>query len=215
MKLLINKLAIARGEEFILQDVSFTVVTGQGLLVQGANGSGKSTLLRALAGLLPSQSGSISIVDPEPQFSGHSVASQCHYLGIENAMKSALSVAENLIFWRQFSGEPHLSIDEALAMMGLDGLQDLPFGHLSTGQRRRVAIARLLLNWRPIWLLDEPTSGLDKVSEAQFADVMGVHLEDGGMIIAATHLPLDLDNTRILTLANGSIEGLDTKETNP
>ena len=97
-------------------------------------------------------------------------------------------------------------IDDALDMVGLDGLQSVPFAHLSTGQRRRIGIARLLVSYRPIWILDEPTSGLDAASEKQFADLMNVHLEDGGIIIAATHIPLGLENAPVVVLGESSGE---------
>lgn len=108
-------------------------------------------------------------------------------------MKTALSVEENLTFWRDFCGEPHLGVGEALEMVGLPGIGHLPFGYLSTGQRRRASIARLLVSWRPVWLLDEPTAGLDAASEKQFSALMAAHLEDGGIVVAATHVPLGLE----------------------
>ncbi len=97
------------------------------------------------------------------------VASACHYLGHLNAMKTALTVAENLRFWQRVSAASRiLSVDEALETVGLGDIGHLPFGYLSTGQKRRAAIAKLLVSHRPVWLLDEPTAGLDKASEAQF-----------------------------------------------
>ena len=206
MKLQIENLAVMRGEEMILSALSFDVSSGQALIVRGHNGSGKSTLLRAISGLLPIESGSISLQEPDPEFAGSAVVDLCHYLGGENAMKPAMSVAENLQFWQNFAGQPHLDIDDALDMVGLDGLQSVPFAHLSTGQRRRIGIARLLVSYRPIWILDEPTSGLDAASEKQFADLMNVHLEDGGIIIAATHIPLGLEKAPVLVLGESSGE---------
>ncbi|MEP1207048.1 MAG: heme ABC exporter ATP-binding protein CcmA [Rhizobiaceae bacterium] len=206
MRLQIEELGVKRGEEMILSALSFTVSGGQALIVRGANGAGKSTLLRAIAGLLPHESGHVSIENPDPEFADSTVPELCHYLGGDNAMKPAMSVAENLQFWQEFSGHPHLDIDDALDMVGLDGLQSVPFGHLSTGQRRRIGIARLLVSYRPIWILDEPVSGLDAASEAQFAALMQVHLEDGGLIVAATHVPLGLDNAAVLTLDQNSVE---------
>src|SRR5690606_30582420 len=136
---------------------------GGGLVVTGPNGSGKSTLLRIVAGLLPPAAGLIRLEDAPAGFEG--VAAACHYLGHANAMKTALTVDENLRFWRGFSGEPHLEVEEAREMVGLPETGHLPYGYLSTGQRRRVSIARLLVSYRPVWLLDEPTAGLDKASE--------------------------------------------------
>ena len=200
MKLQVNNLSVNRGEEQILSDLSFSVATGEALIVRGANGAGKSTLLRALAGLLSSESGSIEIVEPEAEFADQTVSDLCHYLGGDNAMKPALSVEENLQFWQDFCGRPHLDVEEALDMVGLDGLQTVPFAHLSTGQRRRIAIARMLVSYRPIWILDEPTSGLDAASEKQFSALMQAHLEDDGLIIAATHIPLGLASASELEL---------------
>ena len=108
-------------------------------------------------------------------------------------MKPALSVRENLLFWQKFNGEPRLNIDEALEAVDLPGIEHLPFGYLSTGQKRRVSIAKLLVSYRPLWIVDEPTAGLDKASEARFAELMRGHMQEGGMIVAATHIPLGLD----------------------
>jgi heme exporter protein A len=198
MRLIADQFGAKRGGETIFSDVSFELGSGDGLVVTGPNGAGKSTLLRALAGLLPVSEGAIRLEGGTEDFP--TIAAACHYLGHENGMKKALTVFENLAFWREFLGSPHLAIDEALEMVGLDTIGHLPFGYLSTGQKRRIAIARLLVSYRPLWLLDEPTSGLDKHSEMQFIALMKAHLEDGGMIIAATHLPLGLDGVAELRL---------------
>jgi heme exporter protein A len=200
MKLVVEDLSVMRGEDLILSALSFEVASGEALLVGGPNGAGKSTLLRALAGLLPLEAGQISLIGTEPELSDSPFQSHSHFLGNQNAMKPAMNVEENLTFWQDFSGQPHLDVDEALDMVGLDGLQAVPFAHLSTGQRRRIAIARLLVSYRPIWILDEPTAGLDAASEVQFSALMQAHLEDDGLIIAATHVPLGLASARHLTL---------------
>lgn len=197
MQLIADNLAVERSGEIVVSDISFALSDGQALIITGPNGSGKSTLLRAIAGLLPLAEGTIQL-----QGAGEAdeVAEASHYLGHKNAMKPALTVAENLEFWQGFGGEPHLSVAEALEMVGLEATTDLPFGYLSTGQRRRIAIARLLINHRTIWLLDEPTAGLDADSEAGFAALMAAHLDDDGIIVAATHQPLGLTGAAELAL---------------
>jgi heme exporter protein A len=121
-------------------------------------------------------------------------------------MKPALSVRENLSFWQKFNGAAQSEIDEALEAVDLPGVEHLPFGYLSTGQKRRVSIARLLVSHRPLWIVDEPTAGLDKASEARFAEIMRGHMREGGMIVAATHIPLGLEGVSALDMAACSVE---------
>ena len=199
MQLVAEKLAGERGGEIVFSDVSFQVGDGQALTITGPNGSGKSTLLRIVAGLLEPAAGVIRLDGSRLEWP--TIASAAHYLGHGNSMKPALTVNENLRFWRGFLGEAHLDVDEALDMVGLGDLGHLPFGYLSTGQRRRVAIARLVVSYRPLWLLDEPTSGLDRASEMQFTALMQAHREEGGIIVAATHQPLGLDDAVQLRLS--------------
>ncbi|WP_208438327.1 heme ABC exporter ATP-binding protein CcmA, partial [Bartonella taylorii] len=128
------------------------------------------------------------------------LASVCHYLSIQNAMKSSLSVIDNLQFWAAFYSQYLRTPHEALADVGLSDLGHLPFRVLSTGQNRRVAIARLLLSYRPVWILDEPTSGVDSHTQSIFANLFQNHLIQGGMIIAATHTPLVLPEIYTIAL---------------
>ncbi|RWQ17758.1 heme ABC exporter ATP-binding protein CcmA [Mesorhizobium sp.] len=201
MRLIAENLGGERGGDAVFSGIGFVLEERQALIVTGPNGSGKSTLLRVIAGLLPAAQGSVriegamEIEDGDEAFP--SVASACHYLGHQNAMKPALSVAENLRFWRDFNGDGQLGVEEALETLGLGGIGHLPFGYLSTGQRRRAAIAKLMVSHRPLWLLDEPTAGLDKASEGRFAGLMAKHCEGGGMIVAATHLPLGIEGTEL------------------
>ncbi|MCZ8544096.1 heme ABC exporter ATP-binding protein CcmA [Mesorhizobium qingshengii] len=198
MRLIAENLGGERGGDTVFSGIGFALRDGQALVVTGPNGSGKSTLLRVIAGLLPVAEGSVRIEDGGEAFP--SIASACHYLGHHNAMKTALSVTENLRFWRDFNGDGHIGVEAALETVGLGSIGHLPFGYLSTGQRRRAAIAKLLVSHRPLWLLDEPTAGLDKASEGRFAALMTRHCEEGGMIIAATHLPLGLDKAEELRM---------------
>jgi len=197
MRLVGEKLSGERGGEVLFSDLDFVIAAGGALLVTGPNGAGKSTLLRIIAGLLAPASGNVGL---EGSDSFPDLQSACHYLGHNNAMKGALSVRENLAFWQAFNGEPRQDIDEALETVGLEGIDHLPFGYLSTGQKRRIAIAKLLISHRPVWLLDEPTAGLDKVSEGRFAGLMRGHLGEGGIIVAATHLPLGLEGAQELAM---------------
>ncbi|TPI13583.1 heme ABC exporter ATP-binding protein CcmA [Mesorhizobium sp. B4-1-3] len=201
MRLIAENLGGERGGETVFSNIGFALDKGEALVVTGPNGAGKSTLLRIVAGLLPVAEGKV-------RFEGggeasRTVASASHYLGHLNAMKTALSVEENLGFWRAFQGEPALSVEEALETVALGGLGHLPFGYLSTGQRRRASIAKLLVSRRPVWLLDEPTAGLDKASEERFAGLMRGHLDDGGIVVAATHLPLGLEGAKELQMGVG------------
>jgi heme exporter protein A len=198
MRLIADNLAGERGGELVFSGISFDLGQGKALVVTGANGVGKSSLLRVIAGLLPAASGSVRFeggAEPFPD-----VQAAIHFLGPMNAMKTALTVAENLFFWQAFNGEKRLGVSEALEAVGLGTIGHLPFGYLSTGQRRRAAIAKLLVSHRPVWLLDEPTSGLDRASETQFAALMTAHLEDGGIIVAATHLALGLNGVKTLEM---------------
>ncbi|WP_420960348.1 heme ABC exporter ATP-binding protein CcmA [Brucella sp. IR073] len=197
MRLEALKLSAERSGETIFADLDFVIEAGSALVVTGPNGAGKSTLLRIIAGLLAPAAGKVRLegADGFPD-----LQTACHYLGHKNAMKDALSVRENLAFWQAFHGEARLDIDAALETVGLDGTDHLPFGYLSTGQRRRISIAKLLVSYRPVWLLDEPTAGLDKISEGRFAGLMRGHLEQGGIIVAATHLPLGLEGARELRM---------------
>ena len=198
MRLIAEELGGERGGQPVFSDIGFSLGEGDALTVTGPNGSGKSTLLRVVAGLLPAAGGSVRLDGGVEIFP--TVASAAHYLGHLNAMKSALTVAENLAFWRDFCGSGLLGVGEALETVGLGAIGDLPYGYLSTGQKRRAAIARLLVSRRPLWLLDEPTAGLDAESARRFSALLADHLGGGGMIVAATHLPLGIDGATELRM---------------
>ncbi|MBO1024898.1 heme ABC exporter ATP-binding protein CcmA [Ochrobactrum sp. SD129] len=203
MRLGAENLAGERGGETIFAGLSFEVSSGEALIVTGPNGSGKSTLLRIICGLLAPEAGKVELLEDRAALP---VRAACHYLGHQNAMKPALSVRENLLFWQKFNGSARFDIDEALEAVDLPGVEHLPFGYLSTGQKRRVSIAKLLISHRPLWIVDEPTAGLDKASESRFAELMRDHMRDGGMVIAATHIPLGLEGVRTLDMAQYSHE---------
>ncbi len=198
MRLVAEDLTGERGGEPVFAGIGFALGPGEALAVTGPNGSGKSTLLRIVAGLLAPAAGAVRLEGGGEDFP--TVASAAHYLGHLNGMKPGLSVDENLAFWQRYSGADGIGLGEALDFVGLGDIGHLPFEYLSTGQKRRVAIARLLVGDRPIWLLDEPTAGLDAASEWQFAALMKAHREQGGMIVAATHLPLGLQGAQELRM---------------
>ena len=198
----VRELAALRGEERIFSGITFSLSAADALVVTGRNGSGKSTLIRTIAGLLPKDSGEVEVSlngEKAPR-----AAEACHYLGHRNAMKRELSVEENLVFWKRFLGDFEGGVgmepEAAAEALGLASILHLPFGYLSAGQQRRMAMAKLLTAWRPIWLLDEPTAALDGQSEEIFAGLMRAHREKGGIVIAATHQELGLAEAKGLVM---------------
>ena len=162
----------------------------------GRNGAGKSSLLRMIAGLLRIADGELSLAGGNAE---RSIGEQAHYLGHSDALKSSLTVAENLSFWIAWLGGDGKPLD-ALAAVGLESLADLPAAYLTAGQKRRLSIARLVAVRRPLWLLDEPTSALDTAAQAMLLELMRAQLARGGIVVAATHLPLGLSDARELKL---------------
>jgi heme exporter protein A len=178
-----------RGGREVFSGLDFDASTGEALAVTGSNGSGKTSLLRLIAGLLTISGGSIGLEGGEAELT---LPEQAHYLGHRDALKPALSVMENLAFWRDFLGGEASDVGKSLATVGLDHAVHLPAAYLSAGQRRRLSIARLLAVRRPVWLLDEPTNALDAAGQTMFAALMSDHLARGGLIVAATHAPLGI-----------------------
>ena len=199
MHLSAENLAARRGEDLIFVNVSFDLESGEALILTGRNGSGKSTLLRVVAGLLRPEKGRVILTDSKGE-SDRPAGEASHYLGHRNAMKSELTVAENLTFWKQFLGNMEggagLAIEDAAGAVGLADITHLPFGYLSAGQQRRIAFAKLLVAYRPIWILDEPTAALDTAADRLLADLISSHQTAGGIVLAATHQPLGLKNAR-------------------
>jgi len=196
MKLIVDKLSVLRGGRAILAGLSFAVEAGQCLLLIGPNGAGKTTLVRTLAGLIPPAAGSLRLQGGEPDAT---LGELSHYVGHLNAVKWNLTVAENAGFWAGFLGGGR-QIAAALSAFGLSGLADIPAGYLSAGQKRRLALARLLLAPRPIWLLDEPAVSLDRDAQAALGVAVAAQLGAGGLVIAATHQPLGWPNEHELPL---------------
>jgi heme exporter protein A len=198
MRLLAEGLGSMRGGRTLFQGLSFALRAGESLVVAGPNGSGKTTLLRLIAGLLPPTAGRITLADSEDP-----VGESVHFVGHLDALKGALTLGENLAFYRSLFGGGD-AVGAALGRMGIGTLAMLPAEMLSAGQRRRAALARLLVSHRPIWLLDEPANALDADGQILVARLMQEHRGRGGIVIAATHVRLDLPGAREISLAGAA-----------
>jgi heme exporter protein A len=192
-------LTIERGGRRVVAGVSFEAREGMGLIVTGPNGAGKTTLLRALAGFLPVETGSFALDGGDSE---RTVGEQAHYLGHADGVKNALTAGENLAFAAAIlGGDPSRAAQlAALAALGLAHAIDFPARLLSAGQRRRVALARLVMARRPVWLLDEPATALDAAAQAALGAIMLAHLQDGGILVVAAHGPLGLIGAQELKL---------------
>jgi heme exporter protein A len=172
-----QNLTLVRGGRQLFEGVGLRVAAGDFLLLRGPNGAGKSSLLLTLAGLLRPATGTITPDETPP----------LHFLAHSSAVKTRLTLAENLQFWRNVNGETGIAVEPALERVGLGGLGGIEAGHLSAGQTRRLALARLLVTDRRIWLLDEPLAALDDAGARLLAALVAERVASGGGVIAATH----------------------------
>jgi heme exporter protein A len=185
--LIVTDLACRRGDRLLFSGVGFRVEPGGALTVEGPNGCGKSSLLRLLAGLLAPESGSIDGGDARG------------FLGHDAALKPRQRLGDELAFWARLDGTLD-RLPAAMAAVNVAGLADVPCRHLSSGQRRRAGLARVIASGAPLWLLDEPTAGLDTASVALLADAMAAHRAAGGMVVAAVHGEIGLAGHETLRL---------------
>lgn len=188
-RLSIKSLRCVRGGRVLIHDLSVDVEPGQGLVLKGPNGAGKSTLLRAIAGWFRPDRGEVRLLGGDDELT---IAEQCHFIGHLNAVKLQLGALENLAFIeRHFGGARPGAAGAALDRFGLGPLARIPAAYLSAGQKRRLALARLVIVKRPLWLLDEPAVSLDAGGQDLLLGLIREHLSDGGLVVAATHTPLD------------------------
>jgi heme exporter protein A len=189
----VEGLSITRGERRLFADVNLAVRSGEWLELRGANGSGKTSLLRAIAGFMRPKAGRIDVAGvEEPTLA-------LHYLGHLNGLKATASPRDHIRYWAGLFGARAEGADP-LEAVGLMRQADLPARVLSQGQARRLALARLLVAPRPLWLLDEPAAALDAQGRAMLCGLIERHCAQGGAAIAALHEPLGLAPSHTLTL---------------
>ena len=199
LRLKADNLSCERGGRLVFQGLSFDINAGELAELRGANGAGKSSLLRLVAGLNSTSSGALTLEGGEAE---GTIAEHCHYIGHAEANKPALTVRENIEFWRAFLGGA--KTPNAYSAFGLEELADDQTLLLSSGQKHRLALTRLVIAYRPIWLLDEPTVGLDTASTQTLQNQMHKHLKTGGIVIAATHSELGLKATKTIQLGKSA-----------
>ncbi len=199
----ISNLACSRGDHRLFSGLSFALYPGQIMQIQGANGSGKTSLLRTLCGFIQPDEGKIIWDGTDVRDLAEDYFAQMIYLGHLNAIKDELSALENLRISAGLSGMELNEKDAiaALRRMGLKGRERLPTKVLSQGQRRRVALARLLVNDAKLWVLDEPLAALDVGAVQMIGDLIAEHLAREGMVIFTTHQPLVVANIEMRTLS--------------
>jgi heme exporter protein A len=179
-----------RGDRHVLRGVSLELQDGQIAHVAGANGAGKTTLLRVIAGLLTPEQGTIRWGGRETRDQRDAWCASFSYLAHSDGLKPELTARENLAFETGLRRDvSDREIDEALARVGLAAARDRAAGFLSAGQRRRLALARVMLAAAPLWILDEPYTNLDAAGTALVSEVIGRHLDAGGAVLIAAHQP--------------------------
>lgn len=190
-----------RGGRVVFTRLAFGVATGGALLLLGPNGSGKSSLLRLMAGLLRPAAGRVMLGATDISDDPEAYHRRMHYVGHLDGVKAALTVAENLALWAGLRGGG-TDVAAGLARFGLDALVDMPARLLSAGQRRRLALSRLIAAPAPLWLLDEPSVALDKPSVAALEGAIVDHRAGGGLVVVSTNIDLGVNDAAALHLAD-------------
>ena len=201
-----DNLECVRGERRLFAGVGFRLEAGELLYLQGRNGTGKTSLLRILIGLLPPEAGEIRWRGEPIRVLADEFRADLCYLGHHNAIKEELTPLETLLAAARLA-EEDLSVDDAidaLEQVGLSGREDLPCRYLSQGQKRRVALARLVKEQRPLWVLDEPFVALDTAAVAWLAGIIGAHLQRGGLAVMTTHQQVHIPAGAIKELRLGN-----------
>lgn len=186
LSLAVKDLAVERGGRVVVAGVGFELAPGEALTLRGANGTGKTSILRAVAGFARPVEGAVRFTNAGTEIeAAEARATQLHWLGGDDALADKLTLHESLSFWRGLLGGE--TVTGLAAKLGLPGKEDTPLGRLSTGQRRRAGIGRLLCARRALWLLDEPMSGLDDQGRELLLDAIAEHRAAGGMVLMASH----------------------------
>ncbi|MEA2754106.1 MAG: heme exporter protein [Aliidongia sp.] len=197
-----SKLDAVRGEKKLFSGLDFNLPPGGALVLTGPNGSGKSSLLRLMAGFGRPVAGHFAWNGADIARDAEAHRARLHYVGHQDGLKPALTVAETLRFWAALAGSPLADPAAALAPLGLAGLAQTPCRFLSSGQRRRLALSRLSVRFAPLWLLDEPAVGLDLAALAALSALIARHRAAGGSVVLSTHQGIELDRTLTLSLAD-------------
>jgi len=194
----IKKISCIRGNKLLFKNLNFKLNNKELLVINGANGSGKTTLLKILCGLLKPISGSIIVNRKDTNFLKDEYFKYFEYIGHENAIKSALTVKENLNFYLKIKGGlAKKNFEKAIKIFNLKNLLDIKIENLSSGEKRRVSLSRLILSNSKIWFLDEPTSGLDKINTLNFFKILKKHLQLNGLAVIASHDDIKIKNKNI------------------